>query len=428
MIFNLLNYYLSLSFWDKASVDAVKRMQLKKFREVFEYARKNSSFYKNLYRDAGVLELEIKTIDDIEKIPVIDKYLLKKYNYQDIITRPLTNRLNLHTTSGSSGEPFKVYQNKYEDYTAHVRVFIMLQTLGYNPFRHITMITRYESNDKFKIEGDVSILSKLQKYLNLFQRHIISIYEEPAVIIKKVELDKPFILWSTPSVLDMIANELLLQNKKLNIPRVVLTSENLAPHQYEKLFSCISKNIVNLYGLMEAPTLAFDINNTGRLRTFPNTVLVEYINQLMHDGQLIGTPVITNLVNFTMPFIRYNTHDVSNILRTSGFPVKEIGYVRGRMDDILQFPDGNHFVHHHAHEMFMDFEECEQFKFYQISNGPIVLQLKPNKRFSNDSIITKALLRWNKRFSKYPLKIEIVERFEINHITGKFKNIEKINN
>ncbi len=426
MIFNLLKYYFSTIYWDKASVDAVKRMQLKKFREIFEYARINSKFYKNLYDDAGVLELKIESISDIEKIPVIDKYLLKKYDYQDILTRPITNKLNLHPTSGSTGEPFKIYQNKFEDYTAHVRVFIMLQTLGYNPFRNITMITRYESDDKFKVEGDIRILSKLQKYLNLFQRHIISIYEEPAVIIKKVVQNKPFILWSTPSVLDMVANELLMQNKRLDIPYVVLTSENIAPHQYKKFFSCISKNVIGLYGLMEAPSLAYDINNTGRLLTFPNTFFVEYLNQQMHDGQSTGTPVVTNLVNFTMPFIRYNTHDVSNMLDTPGFPFKEIGYVRGRIDDILQFPDANLFVHHHAHEMFMDFEECEQFKFYQVNNGPIVLQLKPNKSFSKELIKIKAMQRWNKRFSKYPLKVEFVENFEINQITGKFKNIEKI--
>ena len=95
MIFNLLKYYFSTIYWDKASVDAVKRMQLKKFREIFEYARINSKFYKNLYDDAGVLELKIESISDIEKIPVIDKYLLKKYDYQDILTRPITNKLNL---------------------------------------------------------------------------------------------------------------------------------------------------------------------------------------------------------------------------------------------------------------------------------------------------------------------------------------------
>lgn len=427
MIFELLKYYFSLNYWDYASLEAIKKMQVKKFREVFEYAREHSSFYKNLYRDAGVLDLEIKNLADIEKIPIVDKYLLKKYSYEEILTTPLTDELNLHTTSGSTGEPFKIYLNKFEDYTAHVRVFRMLQTLGYNPFRKIAMITRYETDDKFQVEGDVSILSKLQKYFNIFQRQIISIYEEPAVIIEKVKKENPYILWSTPSVLDMIANELIQQNKKFNIPYVVLTSENIAPHQYEKFFSCISKNVVGLYGMMESPTLAFDKNNTGHLRIFPNTFFVEYVDKKMYDGKLAGIPVVTNLVNRTMPFIRYKTHDSSDILDSPQFPCKEIGYVSGRMDDILHFPDGKQFVHHHAYEMFMDFEECEQFKFVQKNNGPIVLQIKSNKLFSYKSIQEKAIQRWNKRFSQYPFEVEFVERFYIDPVTGKFKNIEKMN-
>ena len=154
--------------------------------------------------------------------------------------------------------------------------------------------------------------------------------------------------------------------------------------------------------------------------------MFEIINERDFGGQRVGDVIITNLINYTMPIIRYDLKDLCEIKEDKNIPHKYISPIIGRIDDILQFPDGKQFVHHHAHEMFMDFEECEQFKFLQKDNGPIVLQLKPNKRFSNDFIKEKAYQRWNKRFSQYILEIEFVEKFEINPTTGKFKNIEKI--
>lgn len=44
LIIKLLKYWVSLIYWNNAPVDKVKKMKLRKFREVFEYARENSPF------------------------------------------------------------------------------------------------------------------------------------------------------------------------------------------------------------------------------------------------------------------------------------------------------------------------------------------------------------------------------------------------
>lgn len=76
--------------------------------------------------------------------------------------------------------------------------------------------------------------------------------------------------------------------------------------------------------------------------------------------------------------------------------------------------------------MFSDFEECEQYKFIQCKNQKIIMQLKPNKNYRVEEIQKKALMRWNKRFSKYPIEVEFVDKFDIDPKSGKFKNIERI--
>ena len=148
----------------------------------------------------------------------------------------------------------------------------------------------------------------------------------------------------------------------------------------------------------------------------------------MIGNKEVGDIILTNLINYTMPIIRYDIKDLGSFSTNDiNVPHKYIGDIIGRIDDILDFPDGEKFVHHHAHEMFIDFTECEHFKFEQKGNETIRLLLKANKKFTEEEIRKKAQLRWNKRFEKYPLNIEFVDKFEINPKTGKFKNIEKIN-
>jgi phenylacetate-CoA ligase len=428
MIYKLLKYYLSLFYWERASIKSVKKMQLKKFREIFEYARENSKFYKDLYTKHGVMDLKIETWEDVEKVPVIDKYDFKKYDTKDIITIPLSNTINLHTTSGSSGEPLKIYFNKFEDYTAHIRVFFALRKIAkYKPWHRFTLITRYEENENFQIEGDLSLLRKVQNLLNFFRREIISIYREPDYIIDRLQKNKPYILWSTPSVLEIVVNRLIETNISLNIPYLYFTSENLSQVQYEKFKKHISNNIIDIYGAMESPCLGYEHNKIGKRKVYPNSNLFELLNHRVMDEHTVGDVFFTNLINYTMPIIRYDIKDISVIIENDEyFPNKYIGNIIGRIDDILDFPDGNKFVHHHAYEMFMDFEECEQFKFEQKGTETIQLLLKPNKKFSEEQIKTKAIERWNKRFEKYPINIIFIEKFEINSKTGKFKNIEKI--
>jgi phenylacetate-CoA ligase len=425
MILKLVKYYLSLYYWNLASIEKVRKMQIRKFRKIFEYAKVHSKFYSQLYKDAGVYELKIRTFKDIEKLPVIDKNILRKYNYEDILTTKITEKINEHSTSGSSGEPFKFYFDKFTDYTSHTRVFYALCKAGkYNPFKKMTIITRYDENGRFQVEGDIKALKKIQKALGILEREIISIYRDADFIIDKIILSKPYILWSTPSILEIVVNRLIERGISMQIPYLFFTSENLSLIQYKKFHKYLSKNIVDIYGAMESPCLGYEINKSGKRIVFPNSNLFEYVNVRESETGKAGDVLITNLLNFTMPIIRYDLKDIGVVLHDKNFPNKIIGEIVGRIDDILDFPDGKKFAHHHAHEMFMNFHECEMFKFIQKPDKSVVLQLKIAYGQDKSFVEQQAYKRWSHRYRDTPIIIEFVDKFEINPQTGKFKNIE----
>ena len=56
--------------------EKLRTLQLKKFKRILEWAYNNSPFYKRLYHDSGLEPGDIKTFEDIKKVPKTAKGML----------------------------------------------------------------------------------------------------------------------------------------------------------------------------------------------------------------------------------------------------------------------------------------------------------------------------------------------------------------
>ena len=54
-------------------MEDIRKLQLKKFQRVFDYVYHNSPFYSNKFKKAGLKPEDIKTLDDIRRIPLTSK-------------------------------------------------------------------------------------------------------------------------------------------------------------------------------------------------------------------------------------------------------------------------------------------------------------------------------------------------------------------
>jgi phenylacetate-CoA ligase len=425
MLFKLAKYFISLYYWDFATMDMVKKMQVRKFRRIFEYARQNSKFYKEYYGDNGVMDLKIENYEDIKKVPLINKTLLRQYITRDIMTCDIDLSTNIHSTSGSTGEPFKIAYDKFEDYSSHVRLTKALMGKGYNPFRKGLLLSRYGPEHMFEVENDIKKIGFLQTKLGLFSREVISIFDPVESIIQKLEKIKPFIVWSTPSIIELVALELKKNNRRLNIPLVLLMAETISP-KFVKLFrERIGFNFIDQYGCMEAPSIGYGINQTETKKIFSNSVLVEVINERIMADDKVGDIVITNLINRTMPFIRFDLGDYVKLLDNNNFPQKMIGRLYGRSEDVINVGVYS-IAFHHTYQLFHDFQECEQYKLVQKSNGELFLQLRISLASNKEEVRKKAIERWSNKYPNLPITIEWVDHFSIDNKIGKFKVIEKL--
>ncbi|MEK7243431.1 MAG: phenylacetate--CoA ligase family protein, partial [Thermodesulfobacteriota bacterium] len=94
--------------------EKLRELQVKKFRRIFTWAYENSPFYRKLYQDAGMEPGDIKTYEDIKKVPRTDKGMLRDvqnrppFPYGDMLAVPLRQVTEFRQTSGTTGTP--VYQ------------------------------------------------------------------------------------------------------------------------------------------------------------------------------------------------------------------------------------------------------------------------------------------------------------------------------
>jgi hypothetical protein len=72
--------------------EKLKKLQLKKFKEIFTWAYERSKFYRKLYQDAGIEPGDLKRFEDIRKVPKIEKSMLRSaqgndpFPYGDMLT------------------------------------------------------------------------------------------------------------------------------------------------------------------------------------------------------------------------------------------------------------------------------------------------------------------------------------------------------
>ena len=94
--------------------EKLEQLQLRKFREIVSWAYDNSRFYHKLYSDAGLEPGDIKTFDDVRKVPKIEKSMMRDiqgidpFPYGDILCVPLEKVTEYRQTSGTTGQP--IYQ------------------------------------------------------------------------------------------------------------------------------------------------------------------------------------------------------------------------------------------------------------------------------------------------------------------------------
>lgn len=89
---------------EKSDLNSIKTFQESKLKELLVYLKSNSPFYQKLFNENKIDINEIKTLEDLTKIPTTSKNDIQANN-QDFFCVPQTEIVDYSTTSGTLGDP-----------------------------------------------------------------------------------------------------------------------------------------------------------------------------------------------------------------------------------------------------------------------------------------------------------------------------------
>ena len=90
-------------------LEKLRELQVRKFRRIVEWAYKRSKFHRKLYQEAGLKPGDIRSYDDVVKVPKVEKSMMRDiqrkdpFPYGDALCVPLEEVTEFRQTSGTTG-------------------------------------------------------------------------------------------------------------------------------------------------------------------------------------------------------------------------------------------------------------------------------------------------------------------------------------
>lgn len=87
-----------------APIEEIKRLQNERFMEQVKHVWENVPYYRKKMEDSGVTIYDIKSVDDLHKLPFLTKDDLREAYPYGLMGKPLSECVRIQSTSGTTGK------------------------------------------------------------------------------------------------------------------------------------------------------------------------------------------------------------------------------------------------------------------------------------------------------------------------------------
>ena len=365
----------------------IENYQNKKISELLEYSRKKVPFYKNMNNS------------NLDSFPIIDKLQYKENIDNFCSTEFDRSKLYKATTSGSTGTPFVSYQNKEKKNRNTADTIYFSGLAGYN---------LGESLFYLKIWSDNNRKSKNIQFLqNIYPIDVIQLSDSKIKqFINNLNSNKRKThINGYSSALEEVCkyfdrNYDLSNNSTLKVGSILAQSEALTDETKEKLnryFNCLPcSRYSNLeQGIIAQQTL--DENKLFKINRASYKLEIFNLNDdnPANQGEL-GRIIITDLFNYAMPFIRYDTGDIGKFVLNDDGTVNYsyLEEIQGRKLDLLLDTKGNIVSSYIMYKNMFKYTEIDQYQLIQEDEKDYKFIISMKKKFGNEDQLKKEFIKY----------------------------------
>lgn len=330
---------------ETASKDELTMLQFQKLEILLKKIFASNRFYQNKFSQHGITQSEIRSIDDIAKLPFTFKKEFETDQQEHPpfgtnLTEPLMNYVQYHQTSGTTGKPIKFLDTRESwEWRGKVSCYLlkgagvkrgdrMMVPFNFGPYTAFWIMYEggYQLGTLVIPTGGWTSLQRLQCML---ENQATVIPTTPSYALKLADTAKE--------------NHIDIANSSVRI--LMLTGEPgaLVPGIREKLQTYWNARCFDVIGMTEVGTWGFQCTEEQNgVHILESEFIAEVIDPdtgiPAQEGE-VGELVLTNLGRSCMPSIRYRTGDFVKVkkgLCSCGrtFRILE-GGVLGRKDEMI---------------------------------------------------------------------------------------------
>ncbi|KFF58592.1 phenylacetate--CoA ligase [Cryobacterium sp. MLB-32] len=322
---------------ERMSRDEILALQLRRLQQTVRHAYANVPLYTRKFDAVGVHPDDIRTLDDVQRLPFTTKEDLRVSYPFGMFAVPMDQVARIHTSSGTTGLPTVVGYTKQDLRNWAGLVARSLRASGVRPGMKV-----------HNAYGYGLFTGGLGAHAGIEALGAVAIPMSGGQTNKQVQMINDFqpdVILSTPSYLLTITDAMVsagLDPRRSSLKAGVLGAEPWTNQLRLELEDRLDFDALDIYGLSEVmgPGVGNEcIESKDGPHLWEDHFYPEIINgetgATLADGDT-GELVFTSLTKQAFPVIRYRTRDLTRLLPGTARPgMRRMEKITGRNDDMI---------------------------------------------------------------------------------------------
>lgn len=318
--------------------EQISALQLERLQATVRHCM-NSPFYKQRFEKIGLKPEDIKSLDDIRKIPFTTKADLRDTYPFGMASVPLRECTRLHSSSGTTGTPTVILHTKKD-----------LEEWANQVARNLWMVGLRPDDIFQNSSGYGMFTGGLGFQYGAERMGMLTIPAAAGNSLRQIKFMTDFgttALHAVPSYVtrlyEVMQSAGVDPRKDTKLKVLAIGAEPHSEEQRRRIEEMMGVKAYNSFGMSEmcGPGVGFECKEQNGLHFWEDYYIVEIVDpetlEPVADGE-IGELVLTSLCREAMPLLRYRTRDLTRVLgRTCpcGRNHVRIDRMRGRSDDMM---------------------------------------------------------------------------------------------
>ncbi|MBQ9672216.1 MAG: phenylacetate--CoA ligase [Prevotella sp.] len=320
------------------SRDQLEALQLERLQKTVRHCM-NSEFYQARFKELGITPDDIRTLDDVRKLPFTTKEDLRNHYPFGLASVPLKDCVRLHSSSGTTGNPTVVLhtQRDLDEWAKAVaRCLWMVGSRPEDVFQNSAGYGMFTAGLGFQYGAERVGMLTVPAAAGNTKRQIKFIRDFGTTVLHAIPS-------YASRVYEVMREEGVDPRRDTKLRVLCIGAEPHSEEQRQRIEQQLGVKAYNSYGISEmmGPGVAFECQEQNGLHIWEDYFIVEIIDPVtlepVPDGQL-GELVLTTINREGMPLLRYRTRDLTRILPGDcpcGRHHKRLARLQGRSDDMM---------------------------------------------------------------------------------------------